>query len=95
MPESFELGWYYVDRVMNLYVDEYDEALQETKRVLSYVKVEYLCVDEHPDEFMRDDGYNVKHFGRDGELITTLSLTEEDLKDEIGDLEPTDRPMHI
>lgn len=93
--DDVELGWYHIDEVWQLYVDEYDEALGETKRVLRPVRVDFICVDETPDDYEGEGDYHVDHYDTSGDLITSLRLTADDVRDQTSDREPTDRPWHI
>jgi len=78
---SFDLGWYYIGEVWNLYLSG----------DLQKVRVEYINVDEKAES----DGYLVNHYGRDGEHLTAHTLDAGDLKPELQDRETTDRPWHI
>lgn len=92
---EFALGWYHIDAVWQLYLDQYDEALQETKRVLRPVRVDYICVDETPDDYEGEGEYHVDHYDRSGDLLTALRVDAATVEDMVDDRETTDRPMHI
>ena len=95
MSDGFELGWYHIDEVWHLYVDV-EDGIDDTHRRLKHVRVDYINVDEHPDDRDAEEGtYHVDHYDPSGDLITSASVTEEDLRDVVGDRETTDRPMHI
>lgn len=82
MPENFDLGWYAIEEEMELYMDGGD---------LQSVFVDHLHVDEQSDTHR----YLARHYDRAGELLTELSLKEDDLERVLRDRETTDRPAHI
>lgn len=74
-------GWYHIDEQWNLYIDG---ELTETH-------VDFICVDNS----VSGNSFNVKHFDRSGNLITTLTLEHGDISPVVRDLDETDRPWHI
>lgn len=88
------LGWYHIDETWNLYVDA-EDPIDESHRVLRAVHVDFICVDEPPEDAPTDAPYHVDHYGRDGTLITSLRLDAEDIEPELRDRETTDRPWHL
>jgi len=77
-----ELGWFYIDEKWDLFIDGEHEK---------DVHVDFINVGEKA----HGDGYVIKHFDRAGELLTTVTVDEEDLSDVVGSRSPTDRPAHI
>jgi len=74
-------GWYYIDETWNLYVDG----------VLEKRHVDFLQVDVTPD----GERFVARHYDRGGEIITTCTIDEDDIENELADEEPIGRPPHL
>lgn len=81
MSLEFDLGWYHIDEIWNLYIDG----------DLQKYHVEFINVDEKAGT---TDEYVVSHFDKTGKL-TTKTLDAEDLNHELRGRETTDRPAYV
>lgn len=86
-------GWFQIGEVFQLYMDQYDPDLGDTKRELIPVRVEHVHITESNDETPTD--YTVKHYDRDGHMVKQLRVDGPAVDKVISDREPTGKPGHI
>jgi len=74
-------GWYDISAMWDLYVSGN----------LHTVYVDCIEVSQKDD----DDGYSVKHYGRNGQFFCEPTLTRGDIDDRLSNKEPQSKPYYV